>query len=121
MRKLSKIMSALLALSASNQLYAEQIQGTVINENGAVVVGATVKVMGTSNATVTNEQGLFSLEVKPGNYELHVVAEDFVHENVAVNVFENKNAQLSVSLDKSAIEIIDISATPFHSSNIESA
>ena len=42
MRKLSKIMSALLALSASNQLYAEQIQGTVINENGAAVVGATV-------------------------------------------------------------------------------
>lgn len=121
MRKLSKIMSALLALSASNQLYAEQIQGTVINENGAAVVGATVKVMGTTNVTVTNESGVFSLEVKPGGYELHLVAKGFVHENVAVNVFTNRNAQLSVSLDKSAIEIIDISATPFHSSNIESA
>jgi iron complex outermembrane receptor protein len=121
MRKLSKIMSALLALSVSNQLYAEQIQGTVINENGAAVVGATVKVMGTTNVTVTNESGVFSLEVKPGSYELHLVAKGFVHENVAVNVFTNRNAQLSVSLDKSAIEIIDISATPFHSSNIESA
>jgi len=121
MRKLSKITSALLALSACTQLYAEQIQGTIINENGAAVVGATVKVMGTSNATVTNQQGVFSLEVKPGGYELHVVAKNFVHENVAVDVFENKNTQLSVSLDKSAIEIIDISATPFHSSNIESA
>lgn len=121
MRKLSQIMSTLLALSVSNQVYAEQIQGTVINENGTAVVGATVKVMGTSNTTVTNDQGIFSLEVKPGSYELHVVAERFVHENIAVNVIENKNAQLSVSLDKSAIEIIDISATPFHSSNIESA
>ena len=121
MKKLSQIMSVLLALSTSNQLYAEQIQGTVTNKEGTAVVGATVKVMGTSNATLTNEKGLFFLETKPGSYELHVVAERFVHENIDVQVIENKNTQLSVALDNSAIEIIDISATPFHSSNIESA
>ena len=114
-------MGALLVLSASNKIYAEQIKGIVTNTDGRAVVGATVKVMGTSNVTVTNEQGLFSLEVKPGNHELHVVAKQFVHENVDVNVRENISTELRVSLDKSAIEIIDVSATPFHSSNIESA
>ena len=121
MRKLSKIMSAILVLSASHPLYAEQIQGNVTNKEGTVVAGATVAVKGTNQVTTTNEQGLFTLEVQPGRYELHVVAKHFVHENVNVTVTENLNAQLSVLLDKSAIEIIDVSAIPFHSSNIESA
>ena len=121
MRKLSRIMSALLAITASGHLYAEQVKGTVINNEGKAVADATVKVMGTNNVTTTDEQGLFSLEIKPGNYELHVVASHFVHENVDIQVVENKDETLTVSLDKSAIEIIDVSATPFHSSNIESA
>jgi iron complex outermembrane receptor protein len=121
MRKLSRIMSALLAISASGQLYAEQVQGTVINHEGKAVSGATVKVMGTNKVAQTNEQGVFSLEINPGHYELHIVANRFVHANIEVNVVENINSQVNVSLDKSAIEIIDISATPFHSSNIESA
>jgi len=114
-------MSVLLAISASGKIYAEQVQGTVINNVGQVVVGATVKVMGTNIITTTDEQGLFSLKVQSGVHELHVVANNFVHENVSVQVIENQIAQLRVSLDKSAIEIIDVSATPFHSSNIESA
>lgn len=121
MRKLSQIMSALLAISTSGQLHAEQVQGTVTNAEGSAIAGATVKVMGTNNITMTNKQGFFSLDIKAGRYELHVVANDFVHENVNVVIADNKNAQLNVSLDKSAIEIIDVSATPFHSSNIESA
>lgn len=121
MRKLSRIMSVLLAITASAQLHAEQVQGSVINKDGEGVTGATVKVMGTNNVAITNDKGLFTLQVKPGSYELHVVAERFAHENVNIIVTENVNSQLSVSLDKSAIEIIDISATPFHSSNIESA
>ncbi|XPF92610.1 TonB-dependent receptor [Colwellia sp. RE-S-Sl-9] len=121
MKKLSKIISVLLAVSASAELNAEQIQGVIKNSQGQAVSGATVKIMGTNNTSVTNEKGLFTLEVQPGRYELHVVADNFVHRNVDVNVNENKQANVSVSLDKSAIEIIDIHATPFHSSNIESA
>lgn len=121
MNKLSKTISLLLAVSASAELNAEQIQGVIKNSQGQAVSGATVKIMGTNNTSATNEKGLFTLEVQPGRYELHVVADNFVHRNVDVNVSENKQANVSVSLDKSAIEIIDIHATPFHSSNIESA
>lgn len=121
MRKLSQIMSALLAISASGQLHAEQVQGTVTNKEGSAIAGATIKVMGTNNVAMTNDRGSFTLEVKPGSYELHVVANNFVHENENVVVVDNQNTQLSFVLDKSAIEIIDVSATPLHSSNIESA
>ncbi len=121
MKKLSGIMSALLAISASGQLHAEQVQGTIVNKEGSVIAGAKVKVMGTDNVAITNEEGAFVLSVKAGRYELHVVADNFVHENVNIVIADKQNAQLNISLDKSPIEIIDVSATPFHSSNIESA
>ncbi|WP_448245441.1 TonB-dependent receptor [Thalassotalea agariperforans] len=121
MKKLPKIISVLLAISASGNLYAEQVQGTIVNGQGKIVAGATVKIMGTNKVSATNEQGVFTLDVKPGRYELHIVADNFVHKNVQVNVIDNTPVQLQVSLDKSAIEIIDVHATPFHSSNIESA
>ena len=91
MRKLSQIMSALLAITASGQLYAEQVQGSVINSAGKAVANATVKVMGTNNWVTTNQQGAFSLTVQPGHYELHVVAKNFVHKNVDIDVVNNKN------------------------------
>ena len=121
MRKLSGVISALLAISASSQIHAEQVQGAVINKDGAAIAGAVVKVVGTNNTATTNERGLFLLEIKAGSYELHVVANNFAHENVNLVVAEKQNVQLNVSLDKSAIEIIDVNATPLHSSNIESA
>ncbi len=121
MKKLSGIMSALLAISASAQLHAAQVQGTIVNEKGSAIAGAKVKVMGTGNVAITNEQGSFVLPVKAGQYELHVVANDFVHENVNIVIADKQSLQLNISLDKSPIEIIDVSATPFHSSNIESA
>ncbi len=121
MRKLSKIMSVLLAVTASAQINAEQVKGTVTNNQGKAISGAMVKIMGTNNTSTTNEEGAFTLDVEPGKYELHVVASNFVHKNINVNIDKDKHAELSVLLDKSAIEIIDVHATPFHSSNIESA
>jgi len=121
MRKLSKIMSVLLAVTASAQINAEQVKGTVTNNQGKAISGAMVKIMGTNNTSTTNEEGAFTLDLEPGKYELHVVASNFVHKNINVNIDKDKHAELSVLLDKSAIEIIDVHATPFHSSNIESA
>ena len=121
MKKLSRIMSALLAVTASSQLCAEQVQGTVVDQQGKIVVGANIKIMGTNKSVFTNEQGTFTLTVKPGQHELHAVAQNFVHASIKINVLANENTNISIPLDKSAIEIIDVSATPFHSSNIESA
>ncbi|WP_426358692.1 TonB-dependent receptor [Pseudocolwellia sp. HL-MZ19] len=121
MRKLSKIMSVLLAVTASAQINAEQVKGTVTNNQGKAISGAMVKIMGTNNTATTNEKGIFTLDIEPGKYELHVAASNFVHKNINVNINQDKPAELSVLLDKSAIEIIDVHATPFHTSNIESA
>jgi iron complex outermembrane receptor protein len=121
MNKFSQITSALIAITTSSQLYAEQIQGKVATDEGQYIFGATIKLVGTNNVITTDKQGAFSLSVEPGQHELHIVADNFAHENITVEVVANKATQMDILLDKSAIEIIDVRATPFHSSNIESA
>jgi len=121
MKKLTLLASAIALAISGTQVLAEQITGQVANENGRVLSDAVVKVMGTNNATKTDYAGTFTLNVKPGSYELHITAQAYVHKNIMVAVSDAKNANLSIKLDKSAIEIVDVTATPFHSSNIESA
>lgn len=121
MNKFTLIASALALATSSMQLHAEQITGVVITEAGKIVSGATVKVMGTNTLASTDKDGRFNISIVPGEYELHIVAKNYVHKNIQVILAENHSPALTVQLDKSAIEIIDVSATPFHRSNIESA
>ena len=71
------MLSSLLLIGGGNLADAQAITvaqqtagtcvGTIVSENGEEVIGATVKVKGTSMATSTNIDGKFSLTgVKPG-------------------------------------------------------
>jgi iron complex outermembrane receptor protein len=121
MNKFTLLANAFALIAASNAASAEKITGFILNEEGQVISGASVKIMGTNIAVVTDSLGGFSLTAQPGNYELHVVAREYVHQNIQVDLAKNQTSTVEVQLDKSALEIIDVSATPFHSSNIESA
>jgi len=121
MKKLTMLASAIALATLSTQALAEQISGQVINEKGQLLSDVFVKVMGTNATTKTDSAGAFTLTIKPGEYELHITAQAYVHKNITVAVSDDKNPNLSITLDKSAIEIVDVTATPFHSSNIESA
>ena len=64
-----RLMMALvgLLLSLGTVLAQNQVKGTVVSaDDGQPVVGATVKVVGTNNGTVTNVDGQFSLSVRNG-------------------------------------------------------
>lgn len=121
MNKFTLLASVFALVTSSTQVLAEQITGLIISEEGKIISGATVKIMGTNIVTSTDNAGRFKLTVELGKYELHVVASAYVHKNIRVDLAKNQNPELMVQLDKSALEIIDVSATPFHSSNIESA
>ncbi|MFT5003699.1 MAG: iron complex outermembrane receptor protein [Flavobacteriales bacterium] len=121
MNRFILLASAFALMTANSQVLAEQITGLITNENGQGVSGAKIKIMGTNIAVVSDKSGMFYLDVQPGEYELHVVATSYVHQNIQVNLVKEQTSNLAVQLDKSALEIIDVSATPFHSSNIESA
>ena len=68
MEKLKRfLMSVMLIFAGAICMYAQtEITGTVVDELGESVIGATVKEKGTSNGTVTDLDGNFKLKVAEG-------------------------------------------------------
>ena len=68
--KKSRLMTMLLALMVSMASFAQEftgILGTVIDENGEPVIGATViEKAKPQNATITNIDGQFAMKVAEG-------------------------------------------------------
>ncbi len=67
MEKLRKLILSFFALLASTVMYAQtEISGTVVDATGESVIGATVKEKGTSNGTITDFDGNFTIKVNEG-------------------------------------------------------
>ncbi|MBO7129721.1 MAG: TonB-dependent receptor plug domain-containing protein, partial [Prevotella sp.] len=67
MEQLKKLFLCLLALLTSTIMYAQtEISGTVVDVTGETVIGATVMEKGTSNGTITDFDGNFSMKVNEG-------------------------------------------------------
>jgi len=52
--------------SANEQQQSQAIQGLIVDSKGEVIIGASVLEKGTSNGTISNIDGKFSLKAKPG-------------------------------------------------------
>ena len=64
MEKVKRFLLSFMLIFACTSIYAQtEITGTVIDETGEGVIGATVKEKGTSNGTVTDIDGNFKLKV----------------------------------------------------------
>ena len=67
MEKAKRIFLSLVLMFAVTAMYAQtEITGTVLDEFGEGVIGATVMEKGTSNGTVTDFDGNFKLKVEAG-------------------------------------------------------
>ena len=67
MEQLKKLFLSSLILLTSTIMYAQsEIKGTVLDDLGETVIGATVLEKGTTNGTITDFDGNFSLKVDAG-------------------------------------------------------
>ena len=66
MKHLKRMLLSMLLIFASTIMYAQGITGTVVDETGEPVIGATVKEKDTSNGVVTDFDGNFKLKVDAG-------------------------------------------------------
>ena len=67
MKQAKRFFLSFLSLMLCTMMYAQQeISGTVVDETGEGVIGATVMEKGTSNGTVTDFDGNFKLKVQAG-------------------------------------------------------
>ena len=96
-----------------------QLSGNIVDANGAVVPGATVKLTSRATAqereTITNDSGDFAFTLLPaGDYKLEITATGFrtvVVEEVRVNV--TQTTTLPIRLDAAAVsEMVTIQAEP---------
>ncbi|REL34312.1 TonB-dependent receptor [Thalassotalea euphylliae] len=116
------LVALAVAATFSNSALAQNVSGQIIDAAGKPVANAEVHVENSKARTFTNDQGQFVLEgVNKGEVELHVRADNFNHYHREIQVTDQNLTGLSISLSPTVMEIIDIQATPLHSSSIESA
>ena len=67
MNVLKRFLLSFMLMLTCTLVYAQtEITGTVVDETGETVIGATVVEKGTTNGTVTDFDGIFTLKVNPG-------------------------------------------------------
>lgn len=116
--KKDKIVTAALALSALclqpaaayaaaepspqevNQ--AQKATGTVTDENGEPMIGVSVKVAGTSAATVTDIDGKFSMNIPAGSKE--ITASYIGYNDKTVKIGNGHNLKITMSLDNNVMD-----------------
>lgn len=115
---LSLSLLAPASLLASPSVLAQTLSGTVTNASGKPLANATVEIEALKRVTNTNELGEFTFsDVEEGDYALHIFASGFAHLHEEANTAGGTNFVLA----RSAIEVIDVHATPMHLSVMESA
>lgn len=108
---------ALLLISS----FAHSLEGSVKDATGAPIANATVIVAGTPKRVKTDSSGKFLIENAPGGVvELHVSADGFSHLTRIINEID-ETEPLQLMLKRTAIEFVDVIASPLHLSNMESA
>ena len=110
------------ALTFSSITLAQKISGQVVDNKGKPIALATVNINGTDQINTTNEQGFFSFSgLNAGNIELHTMAKNYAHNNQYVLLSQDDVSGVVIKLSSSVMEVLDVYATPLHSSTIESA
>ncbi len=70
MERLKHLLSVLLLMAVTQGLFA-QVSGVIVDEDGMPLIGVTVQELGTSNGTITNLDGEYTL--KPESYPCTLV------------------------------------------------
>lgn len=104
LRKNFAILLIFLISSFSIKAQSFSVSGTVTDDAGKALAGATVFEKGTKNSAVTNQAGTFTLNVSSAKAKLVISFVGHEEQEIAVN---NK-AQLSVSLKSTNESLTDV-------------
>jgi len=120
MKKLGFAAFLLFAFFVSSAQETFTVSGEVRDaENGESLIGATVRIGGTTTGTTANAYGYYSLSLPKGSYELIIGYIGYEEKKVAVEL--NENRKLTVELSTQAIEIETVEITGKSSrENVES-
>ncbi|MFQ3214702.1 MAG: iron complex outermembrane receptor protein [Marivirga sp.] len=96
----------------------EKLQGKVRDgETGEALIGASVAIKGTSNGSVADLNGSYTLDLDPGKYTLSVSYIGYKTREVNVEIIIGQSKTLNISLDKNVsslnqVTVVGSRATP---------
>ena len=106
----------------SQQALAQKISGKIIKENGESLQKVKIANSVDKQVVFTDSQGRFTLDnVSEGTIELHISEKNYSHVSQRVVVKDQDISNIVIELNPTVMDIIDVYATPFHASTIESA
>ncbi|AOW77509.1 TonB-dependent receptor [Colwellia sp. PAMC 20917] len=115
-------LCALSLLMVGAASHAQKFSGVVFDADGNRIAKAKVSLVNTKYKAVTDEKGQFTFnDIGVGKVELHVSAKNFSHINEYFTITDQDMTEVKISLSATVMEVVDVYATPLHSSSIESA
>lgn len=121
-RVFSITAATLAATLTPSLILANQIQGVVVDNNGQPLNSGTVQIMGSNKRVKISKKGEFIFTgIADGVFELHVSSPRYIHSSEKIAIVDQKAQTIRIEVDEASIEVIDVTASAFHSSNIESA
>jgi len=89
-----------------------RITGKVTDEQGVGLPGATIQVLGTDKATLTDMNGNYNLTVPAGKYSIEAKYVSYQKQRFDnIKITPNQNTSLSVTLKESSISLKDVVVT----------
>lgn len=113
---------SLIALSIFSTQFATAdttLVGVITDKQKRPIANATLNVSGQSDPIKTDDNGQFVIKDAQDITEVHINAPGYSYKTVRLNA--DQQDTLTIILKDSAMEHIDVTATPLHSSALESA
>lgn len=101
---MKKSLQILMLLAMPFLVHAQQISGTVSDKNGPVI-GATVSIS-SSNGTITDVNGAYSLKVPAGTHDVSVAFVGYNKKTQSVTVASGENKTLNVTIEEN-VELLN--------------
>lgn len=113
---------AVCSTMTSSLALAQNISGKIVDSQGNAVSGANISINGQRQSVDSDQHGDFTLsDLKEGKFEIHTSADNYAHTSKYITVGKANVEGVVIQLSSTVMEVLDIYATPLHSSSIESA
>jgi len=113
MKKIGLVVISFIFLTASSFAQKGTLRGKIIDKGtGETLIGATIMVEGTTNGTISDFDGNYSLTLNPGTYKIRVSFVSYEKKLFEdINIKPGKVTILNVNLGKSETQIGEVVVT----------
>ncbi len=113
LNRIGFIVFSLLVSVLSSAQQKHTIGGIIKNKtNGETIIGASVKIIGKTGGTVSNEYGFYSLSLAAGSYQLEITAIGKKTDTIRVDLNSDVTRNISMEEEARNLDEVFVSSKP---------